>query len=48
MGKWAAVAAGLAVAVPLAVATFRARRKRNRLDTKIDQAELNRWFRRHR
>ncbi|WP_161624824.1 hypothetical protein [Streptomyces spectabilis] len=48
MGKWAAAAAGLAVVVPLLVAVFRARRRRNRLDTEIDQAELNRWFRRHR
>ncbi|MEI5101928.1 hypothetical protein RB200_29665 [Streptomyces sp. PmtG] len=46
MAKWAGLAAGLAVAVPLLVAVARSRRRRNREDVRIDSAELNRWFRR--
>ncbi|WP_268257261.1 hypothetical protein [Streptomyces longispororuber] len=41
------MAAALAVAVPLLVAAHRARRRR-RLDVRVDDAELHRWFRRHR
>ncbi len=47
MWKWVSAGAALIAASTVIIAALRIRLRRRRHEVRIDQEELNQWFRRH-